>query len=51
MLRIAGYIPPEDALDSVDQVFDELDGIREILPAEASEVAFEKKTKVESSDE
>jgi len=29
--KIASYIPPEDALDSVDQVFDELDGIREIL--------------------
>ena len=29
--KIAQYIPPEDALDSVDQVFDELEGIREIL--------------------
>ena len=29
--KIAQYIPPEEALDSVDQVFDELEGIREIL--------------------
>ena len=29
--KIAQYIPPEDALDSVDMVFDELEGIREIL--------------------
>jgi len=29
--KIAQYIPPEAALDSVDQVFDELEGIREIL--------------------
>ncbi len=29
--KIAQYIPPEDALDSVDLVFDELEGIREIL--------------------
>ena len=29
--KIAYYIPPEDAIDSVDQVFDELEDIREIL--------------------
>jgi len=29
--KIASYIPSEDALDSVDQVFDELEDIREIL--------------------
>ncbi|NTV17097.1 MAG: TRC40/GET3/ArsA family transport-energizing ATPase [Chlorobiaceae bacterium] len=29
--KIAFYIPPEDAIDSVDQVFDELGDIREIL--------------------
>ncbi|MEI6847827.1 MAG: TRC40/GET3/ArsA family transport-energizing ATPase [Chlorobiaceae bacterium] len=29
--KIAYYIPPEEAIDSVDQVFDELEGIREIL--------------------
>jgi len=29
--KIAFYIPPEDAVDSVDQVFDELVDIREIL--------------------
>ncbi len=29
--KIAYYIPPEDAIDSVDQVFDELENIREIL--------------------
>ena len=29
--KIAYYIPPEDAIDSVDQVFDELEAIREIL--------------------
>ena len=29
--KIAQYIPPDDALDSVDLVFDELEGIREIL--------------------
>lgn len=29
--RIAYYIPPEDAIESVDQVFDELEDIREIL--------------------
>ncbi|ABL65281.1 TRC40/GET3/ArsA family transport-energizing ATPase [Chlorobium phaeobacteroides] len=29
--KIAQYIPPEEALDSVDQVFDELEDIREIL--------------------
>ncbi|MEI6756904.1 MAG: TRC40/GET3/ArsA family transport-energizing ATPase, partial [Chlorobium sp.] len=29
--KIAFYIPPEDALASVDQVFDELEDIREIL--------------------
>jgi len=29
--KIAYYIPPEDAIESVDQVFDELEDIREIL--------------------
>lgn len=29
--KIAYYIPPEDAIDSVDQVFDELEDIRDIL--------------------
>ena len=29
--KIAQYIPPDDALDSVDLIFDELEGIREIL--------------------
>ncbi|TLU88308.1 MAG: arsenic-transporting ATPase [Chlorobium sp.] len=29
--KIAFYIPPEEAIDSVDHVFDELEGIREIL--------------------
>ncbi len=29
--KIAFYIPPADAIDSVDQVFDELEDIREIL--------------------
>jgi arsenite/tail-anchored protein-transporting ATPase len=29
--KISYYIPPEEAMDSVDQVFDELEGIREIL--------------------
>ena len=28
--KIAQYIPPDDALDSVDLIFDELEGIREI---------------------
>ncbi|NTW56616.1 MAG: TRC40/GET3/ArsA family transport-energizing ATPase [Chlorobiaceae bacterium] len=29
--KIASFIPPADAIDSVDQVFDELEDIREIL--------------------
>ncbi|MBF0585780.1 TRC40/GET3/ArsA family transport-energizing ATPase [Prosthecochloris sp. N3] len=29
--KIAYYIPPEDAIESVDQVFDELEDIRDIL--------------------
>lgn len=29
--RIAHYIPPEEAIESVDQVFDELEDIRDIL--------------------
>ncbi|NTU90746.1 MAG: TRC40/GET3/ArsA family transport-energizing ATPase, partial [Chlorobiaceae bacterium] len=29
--KIAQYVPPEAAIDSVDQVFEELEGIREIL--------------------
>jgi len=29
--KIASFVPPEDAIESVDQVFDELEDIREIL--------------------